>query len=186
MWNLTGKRIAILAARGFEESELVEPRSKLAAAGATVHVISLKHGEIRGWKAGNWSAHVSPDKTIDEVTVDDYDALVIPGGQINPDLLRADPRAVAFVRAFAQSGKPVGAICHGPWLLIEAGLVRGRRATSYHSIRTDMKNAGAEWIDEAAVVDGNLITSRRPDDLPVFIDTVAELVATAPEQRKAK
>ena len=182
MWNLTDKRIAILATKGFEESELVEPRSKLAAAGATVHVISLKHGEIRAWKAGSWSTHVSPDKIIDEVTVGDYDALLIPGGKINPDLLRADPRAVAFVRAFAQSGKPVGAICHGPWLLIEAGLLRGRRATSYHSIRTDMKNAGAEWIDEAVVVDGNLITSRRPDDLPVFIATVARLVAESPQR----
>lgn len=177
MQNLSGKRIAILSAKAFEQTELFEPRETFAQAGATVHVVSLKPGEIRGWKAGDWGRSVKVDKTVDEVTVAEYDALVVPGGQINPDLLRADERAVAFVRDFVASGKPVAAICHGPWVLIEAGVVKGRRIASYHSIRTDVRNAGAEWVDEEVVVDGNLITSRKPSDVPAFIDKVAELTA---------
>jgi len=177
--NLEGTRIAILATDGFEEIELFAPKDQLTKAGAAVDVVSLKPGRIRGWRFTDWGATVEVDKTIDAVTVDMYDALVLPGGLINPDRLRADRRAVAFVRAFASSGKPVAAICHGPWLLIEAGVLGGRRATSYPSIRTDIKNAGASWIDEPVVVDDNLITSRRPRDLDAFVDKIAELTGRA-------
>jgi protease I len=179
MRNLKGKRIAILATDGFEEIELVEPRERLSQAGAVVEVVSLEPGSIRGWKFTDWGRRVEVDKTMDATSVDAYDALVLPGGLINPDRLRAIPQAVALVRAFVESGKPVAAICHGPWLLVEAGVLRGRRATSYPSIRTDLENAGAKWIDEPVVVDGNLITSRRPKDLTAFVDKLAELVARA-------
>lgn len=174
--DLRGKSIAILATHGFEQSELTEPRNKLAQAGAQVHVVSMEPGEIRGWNQADWGKPVPVDKTLEEVKVDDYDALVLPGGQINPDVLRTQKKAVSFVREFAESGKPVAAICHGPWMLIEAGVIRGRRATSYHSIQTDMKNAGADWVDEALAVDGNLITSRNPGDLPSFIEGIARAV----------
>ena len=182
--DLSGKKIAILATSGFEQSELMEPREQLAEAHATVEVVSPKAGKIRGWKDGDWGDSVAVDKPIDEVDVAGYDALVLPGGQINPDVLRTDKRAVAFVRAFVESGKPVGAICHGPWMLAEAGVVRGRRITSYHSIRTDMVNAGAQWSDQAVVRDGNLVTSRKPDDLPLFIAGIAEAAAEAPASRR--
>ncbi len=172
--DLRGRRIAILATDGFEEIELLEPKEKLSKAGATVQVISPKPGRIRSWKFTDWGRTVQVDRTIDVTSVDAYDALVLPGGLINPDRLRADPQVVAFVRAFAESGKPVAAICRGPWLLVEAGLLRGRRATPSPSIRTDLRNSGADWIDEPVVVNGNLITSRKPGDLVAFIDKVAE------------
>lgn len=183
--DLTGKRIAILATSGFEQSELMEPRRRLTEANATVEVVSPKAGKIRGWEDGDWGDRVAVDKTIDEVDVAGYDALVLPGGQINPDVLRTDEGAVALVRAFVESGKPVGAICHGPWMLAEAGVVRGRRLTSYHSIRTDMTNAGARWSDQAVVRDGNLVTSRKPDDLPEFINGIAEAVAEQASRHRA-
>ena len=150
---------------------------RLKQAGATAHVISMRPGRIRGWQSKDWGRDVPVDRTLDEASPDEYDAVVVPGGQINPDVLRTHEGVVGFVREFVASGKPVGVICHGPWLLAEAGVLRDRRLTSYHSIRTDMKNAGADWIDDEIVVDGNLITSRAPRDLPAFITTVADAVA---------
>jgi protease I len=175
--DLSGKKIAILAAHGFEQAELLEPQRQLKQAGASVDVVSVAGGSIRGWNRDHWDETVTVDRTIDQVTTGEYHALVLPGGPINPDVLRTHADAVEFVRGFAASGKPVGVICHGPWLLAEADVLRGRKVTSYHSIRTDMKNAVADWIDDEVVVDGNLITSRAPHDLPAFIATVADAVA---------
>jgi protease I len=174
MTSLRGKRIAIVATHGFEQSELTEPLKALRGAEATVDVVSLEKGEIRGWNVKDWGDPVPVDKVIDDVRASDYDALVLPGGQINPDLLRVNDTVVQFVRSMVQSGKPVGAICHGPWLLIEADAVRGRKTTSYHSIRTDMKNAGANWVDQEVVVDQGIVTSRKPDDLPAFCAKLIE------------
>ena len=166
--HLSGKKIAILATDGFEQSELTEPKRALEQAGATVQVISPKSGRIRGWKHGDWGEEVPVDLTLEQARPDDYNGLVLPGGQINPDKLRLVPEAVEFVRAFFQAGKPVGAICHGPWMLVEADVVRARRVTSWPSIKTDLKNAGAEWVDHEVVVDKGLVTSRKPDDIPAF------------------
>jgi protease I len=174
MHSLEGKKIAILATDGFEQSELLEPKKCLSEAGADVEVVSLEEGEIRGWNHTDWGESVAVDKTLETVSPDDYDGLVLPGGQINPDLLRANAAAVQFVRKFSETKKPIAAICHAPWLLIEAGIIRSRRATSYKSIKTDMKNAGADWVDEAVVVDEGLITSRNPDDLPAFCEKAIE------------
>jgi protease I len=178
-------RIAILATDGFEQSELEVPLKKLREAGAAVHVVSLEAGEIKGWDEKDWGNTVAVDKVLSEVSPGDYDALVLPGGQINPDLLRVEESAVNFIKAFAQSDKPLAAICHAPWLLIEAGLVKGKRATSYHSIKTDMVNAGAQWEDKMTVRDGNLITARKPDDLQSFVFTIIEAVEGADAQRSA-
>jgi protease I len=166
--DLKGKKIAILATDGFEQVELTEPKKALEQAGAATHVISLKPGKIKGWKFTEWGDSVAVDKTLDEVKVSEYDLLVLPGGVQNPDKLRVDEHAVAFVQEFAQSGKPVGAICHASWTLIEAGVVKGKTLTSWPSLHTDLKNAGAHWVDQEVVVDGNFITSRKPDDLPAF------------------
>jgi protease I len=174
---MADKKIAILATDGFEKSELLDPQSRFAAAGATVHVVAPEAGEIRSWDKTDWGERVPVDRTLEQVSASDYDALVLPGGQINPDILRTKPRAVELVRAFARQDKPIGAICHGPWMLVEADLVRGRQATSYPSIRTDMTNAGASWSDREVIVDGTLVTSRKPEDLPAFCDALAELVA---------
>jgi protease I len=168
--QLKGKRIAILATDGFEQVELIEPKKALEAAGAKVEVISPKSGKIRGWKFTEWGDTVPVDKTLEHAKSFDYDGLVLPGGQINPDKLRIEPQAVAFVGDFFNSGKPVGAICHGPWLLVEAGSVKRKTLTSWPSIRTDIRNAGGHWVDEEVVTDGNLTTSRKPDDLAAFND----------------
>jgi protease I len=181
--RLDGKIVAILATHGFEQSELLEPRDALRAAGAEVHIVSPEAGSIRGWAEDDWGDAVAVDRTLDEVRVDDYDALVLPGGQINPDLLRIRPEAVELVRAFYEAGKPIAAICHGPWLLVEADLVRGLQATSYPSIRTDLINAGAKWVDAEVVVDRGVVTSRRPDDLPAFNAKLIEEVADGRHQR---
>jgi protease I len=171
--ELEGKKVAILAADGVEKVELDEPRAALQQAGAQVEVLSLKSGEIQARNhdlepAGTFSV----DRQVSDASVDEFDALVLPGGTVNPDKLRLDGSAVSFVRDFVDSKKPVAAICHGPWTLVEAGAVAGRRMTSYPSIRTDLRNAGAHVVDEEVVVDGNLITSRSPSDLPAFCSTI--------------
>lgn len=185
MQTLDGKKIAIISANGFEQSELMEPLRRFREAGALVDVVSMKPGEVRGWDKTDWGDSVAVDKTIDAIRPDDYDAIMIPGGQINPDLLRVEPDVVSFVKAFHDSGKPMGAICHGPWVLIEAGVVKGRRMTSYHSIRTDLKNAGAEVVDTEAVVDAGIVTSRNPNDIPAFVDALADEIAQGTVHRRA-
>jgi protease I len=175
--NLKGKKVAFLATDGVEQVELTEPRKALDQAGATTYLIALKGGEIKGWKFKEWGDNFKVDKTVDQAKASDYDALVLPGGVINPDNLRTDSRAVSFIKEFANSGKPVAAICHGPWTLIEAGVVRGRKITSWPSLKTDLKNAGANWVDEQVVADGNFITSRKPDDIPVFSQKIIEEIA---------
>ena len=176
--KLKGKRVAIIATDGFEQVELTEPQKFLKNEGADVHVVSLKSGSIKGWDMTDWGDKVDVDKTIDEVKVEDYDALVLPGGQINPDKLRLESSVVDFVREFAHSGKPLAAICHGPWLLVEADVVRGKHITSWPSLKTDLRNAGAEWQDSEVVVDSNIITSRKPDDLKAFNQKIEELLTT--------
>lgn len=174
--KLKNKKIAILATDGFEESELFEPLNALKEEQAEVHIISQSEGEIKGWKDGNWSKSIQVDKTLDKATEEDYHALVLPGGVINPDKLRIDDKAIEFVRAFFKSGKPVAAICHAPWILISAKVIENREVTSYKSIKDDMINAGAQWRDEAVVVDSGLVTSRNPNDLPQFINKIIEEV----------
>ncbi|WP_422509054.1 type 1 glutamine amidotransferase domain-containing protein [Stenotrophomonas sp. GZD-301] len=175
---LNGKHVAILATDGFEQSELLEPKRLLESWGATVKVVSPGDGaQIRGWKDKNWGDSVAVDQPLQGATADDYDALVLPGGVINPDKLRIDAQAVAFIKAFGAAGKPVAAICHGPWLLIESGLATGHRLTSWPSLKTDLGNAGAEWTDAEVVVDGHVITSRKPGDIPAFADAVAKALA---------
>lgn len=182
---ITSSRIMILATDGFEQSELEVPLAALREAGATVHVVSTDDEEITGWDKDDWGRAVKVDRTLAEVSASDYDALVLPGGQINPDVLRVEPEAIALIREVASAGKPVAAICHAPWLLIEAGLVEGRRATAYKSIRTDLENAGARWEDSACVRDGNLITSRNPGDLDAFVAAIIEAVEGGSAQRSA-
>lgn len=174
MPKLTNRKIAILATDGYEQSELEKPRDALLSEGAEVHIISLEAGKIRGWDEDNWGRSVNVDRTLDEADADDYDALVLPGGQINPDILRTDAKAVGFIKAMNAADKPIGAICHAPWLLVEAGIAKGRKLTSFQSIRTDMENAGAKWEDSAVVVDNGLVTSRNPDDLPNFCGKLIE------------
>ncbi|ORE93763.1 type 1 glutamine amidotransferase domain-containing protein [Aurantimonas sp. 22II-16-19i] len=176
MPKITEARIAILATDGFEQVELTEPLEKLRAAGATVDVVSTKPGTITGWDQDHWDKEIPVDKELSQVRTSDYDALVLPGGQINPDKLRSDPKVVSFVREFFNSKKPLAAICHAPWLLIEADVVRDRDVTSYKSIKTDVINAGGKWHDEEVVVHQALITSRNPGDLPAFIAKIIEEV----------
>jgi protease I len=175
--DLNGKKVAILVAHGFEQVELTEPRRALEEAGAETHIVSPVDGKVKGWQKDHWGDEVDVDVPLASARPEDYDALVLPGGQMNPDNLRGDERAVSFTRAFFEAGKPVAAICHGPWVLVEADVVRGRRVTSYHTIRTDLRNAGAEWVDEEVVVDDGLVTSRKPDDLPAFNRKLVEQVA---------
>ncbi|WP_133498688.1 type 1 glutamine amidotransferase domain-containing protein [Cognatilysobacter terrigena] len=167
-------RIAILATDGFEQSELMEPRAQLKAAGHDVDVISPKGGEIRGWNHKEWGESVPVDVELSKASPADYDALVLPGGQMNPDVLRQDAAALDFVRAFDRAGKPLAAICHAPWLLVETGIAKDREVTSWPSVRTDLVNAGAQWRDAEVVVDGQLITSRKPDDIPAFVQAIEQ------------
>lgn len=175
--SLQDRRILIVAADGFEQSELEVPLERLQDAGADIEVASIAMGDITGWDEDDWGDEIEVDLKISDVKIDDYDALILPGGQINPDLLRVDENAVSLIRDFAATGKPVAAICHAPWLLIEAGLAKGRRMTSFKSIRTDVQNAGADVVDEPVVIDGNIITSRCPDDLPAFCDAIITALA---------
>jgi protease I len=185
MTAISDAKVAILATHCFEQSELLEPKRQLEEAGATVTVISPESGPIKGWTEDDWGESVDVDLALDNASVADFDALVLPGGQINPDLLRANETAVSFVRDFFDSGKPVAAICHAPWLLAEAGVLKGRRATSYHSIATDIKNAGARWEDTEVVVDQALITSRNPDDLDAFCAKIIEELTEGRHKRSA-
>jgi protease I len=166
--GLKGKKVAILVADGFEQVELTEPRRALTSAGATTHIVSPRGGRVKGWAKTDWGDEVEVDVVLADADPENYDALLLPGGVMNPDHLRKNSDAVNFVKRFFQEGKPVAAICHAPWLLVEADVVRGRTLTSYESIRTDLRNAGAEWVDREVVVDAGLVTSRNPDDIPAF------------------
>lgn len=185
MHDLSGKRIAIVATDGYEQSELEVPLARLKEAGAEVHVVSLKPGVIKGWHHGDWSRTVDVDKVVSEVSVKDYEAIVLPGGQINPDLLRAEADVIKLIRAFWEQQKVVAAICHAPWLLVEAGLVKGRNVTSYHSMKTDVINAGGIWHDQDVVTDQGLVTSRKPSDLEAFCQKIAEEVAEGRHPHRA-
>ena len=166
--DVRGKRVAILATDGVEQVELIEPRKALDQAGARTTVVSPKGGKIKGWQHDRWGDEIPVDLSLDQARPDDFDALLLPGGVMNPDHLRQDQRAVRFVRAFFEAGKPVAAICHGPWLLVEAGVVQGRTLTSWPSLQTDIRNAGGDWVDREVVTDEGLVTSRKPDDIPAF------------------
>jgi protease I len=182
--KLDGLKVAILAADGFEQSELFEPRKALEEAGASVSIISLESGEIKGWNEKNWGDSTVVDLTVDEANAEDFDALQLPGGVMNPDKLRMNGQAVAFVKSFFEAGKPVAAICHAPWTLIEADVVRGRTVTSWASLRTDLENAGAKWVDQEVVVDNGLVTSRKPADIPAFNRKMIEEFAEGIHRRQ--
>jgi protease I len=175
--ELNGRRVAVLVDNGFEQVELTQPLKALKDAGADAVIVSPQKKKVKGWKHTEWGDEFDVDMHLDNAAADDFDALVLPGGQMNPDNLRLNERAVSFTREFFEAGKPVAAICHGPWLLVEADVVRGRRVTSWPSIRTDLRNAGAEWVDESVVVDAGLVTSRKPDDLPDFNRKMVEEIA---------
>ncbi|MDR6817283.1 protease I [Neorhizobium sp. 2083] len=185
MTTIESANILILAADGYERSELRVPMEELRKRGADVKIASIKAGEIKSWDKKDWGDTVPVDLEAKNVKAEEFDALVLPGGQINPDILRNDEDAMKVVRDFVKSGKPVAAICHGPWLLVEADALRGRKATSYRSIRTDIRNAGASWKDEAVVVDNGIITSRSPEDLPQFVAKIVEEVQEGRHNRRA-
>lgn len=172
--DLNGKRVAILATDGVEQMELTEPRKALDAAGATTIVVSPKEGKLKGWHHGNWGDDIPVDRALSDANADDFDALLLPGGVMSPDRLRMDKQAVQFVKAFFHAGKPVAAICHAPWLLVEADVVRNRALTSWPSLQTDIRNAGGDWVDREVVTDMGLVTSRRPDDIPAFNQKMIE------------
>lgn len=182
--KLQDKTIAILATDGFEKSELFEPLNAVKAQGATVDIVSLKEGEIKSWDDKNWGESIQVDKLVKNLDASQYDALILPGGVINPDTLRADEDALTFIRDFFKEGKPVAAICHAPWLLISADVIENREVTSFHSIKTDVINAGANWKDKEVVVDAGLVTSRNPKDLPAFIDKIIEEVLEGKHEKQ--
>jgi protease I len=183
--ELRGKKIAILATDGFEQSELVEPRQNLEDAGAKVEILSIHDGKIKGWNKTDWGSTVTVDRLVNDAKPADYDALVLPGGVMNPDHLRMSRPAVSFVREFAQSGKPVAAICHGPWTLIEAGVAKGHAMTSWPSLQTDLTNAGANWVDREVVTDANFITSRKPEDIPAFSQAIVQTIVQSSSLARA-
>lgn len=180
---LSNKKVAILTDNGFEESELTEPKKALEAAGATVQIVSAQQ-TVKGWKAGNWSIELTTDRMLEDSLPEEFDALLLPGGVINPDLMRGNPAYVNFAKAFLNAGKPVGAICHGPQLLIETGLLMGRKMTSFSSIKTDLQNAGVKWTDAEVVTDRGLVTSRKPADIPAFNKKIIEEFAEGIHQSK--
>ncbi len=183
--TLTGKRIAILVENGFEQVEMTEPRKALQEAGAETTLISPVQGTVRGWQRTEWGESFPVDLPLDQARPDDYDALLQPGGVMNPDTLRMHPRAVQFFRAFIDAQKPIAVICHGPWMLIEADAVRGATVTSWPSLRTDLKNAGANWVDQEVVVDRGIVTSRKPDDIPAFNRKMIEEFKEGAHARRA-
>jgi protease I len=183
--QLNGKRVAIVVTDGFEQVELTEPKRALEQAGASAEIVSPKDGHVKGWKHTEWGDEFPVDVKIDRADASQYDALLLPGGVMNPDKLRRDPAVLDFVRAFFQASKPVAAICHGPWTLIDAGVIRGRKVTSYESIRADLENAGATWVDQEVVVDAGLVTSRKPDDIPAFNRKMIEEIAEGRHDRRS-
>ncbi|MFT3770251.1 MAG: type 1 glutamine amidotransferase domain-containing protein [Minicystis sp.] len=184
--TLQGKKVAILVENGFEQVELTEPRKALEQAGAQTVVVSPVQGKVKGWNHTQWGDEVPVDRSLDDAKVEDFDALLLPGGVINPDKLRMNDRAVAFVKGFYDAKKPIAAICHGPWTLIDAGVVRGRRMTSWPSLRADLRNAGAQWEDSEVVTDQGIVTSRKPDDIPAFSRKMIEEFAEGRhDKRKA-
>ncbi len=185
MTSIKSAHILILATHGYERSELRKPLEQLRARGADVKIASLKKEPIKSWAEKDWGDTVDVDLTVDQASAGDFDALVIPGGQMNPDFLRADEKAVALVKEFVKSGKIIAAVCHGPWLLVEADALRGRKATSYESIRTDVVNAGAKWEDSQVVTDQGIITSRNPGDLDAFVNKIVEEIEEGRHQRRA-
>jgi protease I len=181
--ELRNKRVAALVDNGFEQSELAEPKKALEAAGAKVDIVSPQDTKVKGWQHIKWGDEFSVDRKLEDVRADEYDALLLPGGVMNPDKLRANAKAVQFVKSFVDAGKPIAAICHGPWTLIEAGAVEGRRMTSWPSLATDLRNAGANWVDQECVVDNGLVTSRKPDDIPAFNKKMIEEFAEGTHPR---
>jgi protease I len=177
--TLNGLKVAILVTDGFEQVEMTEPRQALDEAGAETRLVSPKDGQVKAWNFTEWGDTFPVDTPLNSARPEDFDAILLPGGVINPDKLRALPEAVAFARAFCDAGKPVASICHGPWTIIEAGAARGRRLTSWPSLKTDLQNAGAEWVDQEVVVDQGLVTRRKPDDIPAFNPEVIKLFASA-------
>jgi protease I len=183
--QLQGLKVAILVTDGFEEVELVQPRQALDQAGADTNIVSPKNDQVRSWRFTEWGENFPVDVALSDADPDDFDALLLPGGVINPDKLRMQPEAVEFVKSFFDAGKPVASICHGPWSVIEAGAAKGRRMASWPSLKTDIRNAGAEWVDQEAVTDGNLVTSRKPDDIPAFNRAMTQLFSQSRAKRPA-
>ena len=184
--RLDGIKVAILVAEGFEQSELTGPKKALDEAGARTKIVSPAQGQVQGWKHYEKADQFPVDVALEDADPEEFDALLLPGGVANPDQLRANPKAVAFVKSFIDSGKPVAAICHGPWTLIEAGAVKGRELTSWPTLKTDLKNAGARWVDREVVVDEGLVTSRKPDDIPAFNEKMLEEFAEGRHERGAR
>lgn len=184
--NLQGKKVAILVTDGFEQVELLEPRKALDQAGATTQVVSPKDKKVKGWNSKDWGDEVSVDVPLDSANPEEFDALLLPGGVMNPDHLRMDPDAVEFVQQFVDDGRPIAAICHGPWTLIETGAVSGRTITSWPSLKTDLKNAGAKWVDKEVVRDGQFVTSRKPDDIPAFNREMIQLFSEGAQEHRMR
>ena len=182
--NLAGKKVAILVENGFEQVEMTKPKAALEEAGAETQVISPNQDEVKGWNHTEWGDTFRVNVPLQQAKAENYDALVLPGGVMNPDKLRTNAKALEFIRAFFDAHKPVAAICHGPWTLIDAGVAKGRTMTSYHSIQTDLKNAGVHWVDQEVVVDNGLVTSRNPDDIPAFNRKMVEEIAEGKHQRQ--